>query len=288
MSTYPQIVKQLSGDSLKEYHAAMKYLCDTVRAGKLEWPLDQEIMERAAAIHIWEKWSDWTETTEMIEQVMDVLPHHAYLFADFNDRNLLGGIAMFIENLNSRKIYTDAFFWIFIQGGQIANVALECERLAAKIEANNEDHAAIMRRAHDTLKMIADAKTELFYMLDGLPGRWTKQMTDGVYNILVECESEGLNSILQALSYSKDDQVIKDMVLGRYLGLIRSIRDKYTEEGNTEMAQGAEDLIKSVSKQFSDEDGDDESESTYKDDGKVDRFVGELSKWFLNDKKEAQ
>ena len=255
MATYQKILDQLSGDSLKEYSSAVKYLCDTYRDGKLDFPLDQQIMERAAAVYIFEQWSGWVEMEEMINKVMDVLPEHTYLFEDFNDRHMLGGLGVFFEGLNNRTIDISGFLWP--QGNAVWYAAYECNLLADKIEAKNPAHAATMRECHATLTLIEDTKVDMYYLINAIETGWTKEMADAIFNIITKADSEGISRLIGGLSFANTDSVVIDLVMNRYFGVLEDVRKSYEEQGKAEQAEAAEKMIKALKKRFLDEDEDD-------------------------------
>jgi hypothetical protein len=144
MSTYQKILGQLSGESLGDYHDAIIYIRDGVRQGSLDFQLDQEIIERTLAVFIFEKWSAWTEVIQLIDDLTEVLPHHGYMFTDFNDSHLLGGLAVFIDKLNTREIDTSGFSWLYIPGGKMVKALTrdflnEEEEKAGTDEEYNDD-----------------------------------------------------------------------------------------------------------------------------------------------------
>ncbi len=242
-----QIISLLSGDSFSSYTSGMKLLQENIKQPTLpDSDLNQDIIERACAILIFEKWAQHDDYFSELDKMMEVLPSYTNLLADRDIGHYLRGLSIFINGLSQRRSDVSGFIYVSHSGWLLSMTAAE---QIAEYFTENQDNAsaAFFTNTAAFFKQINSAQ---FGIISGMMkiASWNQGMADGFYNIMTAADISTQSWMLSSLYKVTKDPVVKKSIFGRYRSALKKMRSNFAAEQNPSAISDTDALLEMVNR----------------------------------------
>lgn len=245
-----EILKLLSSESFNDYLSGLELM--ELHIGKptlSDADLDQDIIERACAVLILERWAQHDDFYGGLEELTNILPNYGDFLTHKDIGHHLRGVALFINGLLQNEIDLTGFFYVSASGYLMSLTSAEAIKEYFE-EQGNAAAAADFEKVRLFFDRINSAQFGLRHNLMQIQD-WNQSMVDGFYNILTASDYDIQYQMLNCLYKVVKTPMIKDNVFGKYLKVLKKVKDKYKAAGQDSEAAQVDlliDMIKTKSK----------------------------------------
>lgn len=240
-----EILKLLSSESFNDYLSGIELM--ELHIGKPTLPdadLDQSIIERACAVLILERWAQHDDFYGGLEELTNILPNYAEFLTHEDIGHHLRGVALFINGLLENRIDVTGFFYVSASGYLMSVTSAEKIKEYFE-EQGNAAAAADFEKVHAFFDRINSAQFGVRHSLMQIQD-WNQSMVDGFYNILTASDFNTQYQMLNTLYKVVKTPIIKDNVFGKYLKLLKKLKDQYKAADETDKEAQIDSLIDMV------------------------------------------
>lgn len=239
-----QILESLKSDSLQGYLNGIDLFLDSYRNNSItSADLDHEIMERTCAVLVIERWTDHEDWNAALDNFMEALPNYNEYLSHEDVGHHLRGLAIFIDGIYGGEIDLSGF--IYPSG----NTYILAQTAAGSLkeffqQQNNEESAKLFEEIETFFGDISSGQFGAARIITELRD-WSVEMAQGFYVVMGRTEHNRM-WMLRSLYKVVDSPIIQEHVFDKFLTVLRSMRARYEENGETEKIEPMDEFIESI------------------------------------------
>jgi|GEM_PF-1069536 len=239
-----QILQLLKSDSYKGYLNGIDLFLDSYRDNSISSAdLDHEIIERTCAVFLIENWATFEDWDSTLERFMDVMPSYGEYLSHDDIGHHLRGLAIFIDGIYQGDIDLSGF--LYASGNVYINAQTAAQSLHEFFKGQNDETAAkLFEEIEAFFGSISSGQFSAAHLLTELRD-WSVEMAQGFYVVMSRTEYNRI-WMLRSLYKVVDSPIIQEHIFDKFLNILRPMRVKYEENGETEKIEQLDEFIESI------------------------------------------
>lgn len=239
-----QILQLLKSDSYLGYINGIDLFLDSYRNNSItSADLDHEIIERTCAVFLLENWAAFEDWDSTLERFMDVLPGYGDYLSHDDIGHHLRGLAIFIDGIYQGEIDLSGF--LYASGNVYINAQTAAQSLKEFFQQQNDDESTKLFEEIETFfGTISSGQFGAAAILTELRD-WSVEMAQGFYVVMSRTEYNRI-WMLRSIYKVVDSPIIQEHIFDKFLNILRPLRVKYEENGETEKIEPLDELIESI------------------------------------------